>query len=280
MSSTAYSTRTDAHRRILVRGGGDIGSAVAWQLFQRGHQVLISELQRSPHARRGMAFTDALFDGQAVLDGVRAQHVASIPAVQQCWEAARCIPIVTVAESLLTAAIRFDVVIDATMRRDALRADLRATAPCAIGLGPGYVPGVNCHIAIETQWGSAMGSVLHDHGTAARQGGPQPLDGVTRERFVPAATGGTWRTAAVLGQRVRHGDIIGHLGEHAVQAPIAGHLRGLTRDGVEVTAGQRLVEVDPREVPEFIGLGERPQAIARGVIEALQLALPATGPES
>jgi xanthine dehydrogenase accessory factor len=277
MSSNAYSGSSTGRPRILVVGGGDVGSAVAHLLFRRGAHVLIVERQQSPHARRGMAFTDALYDGQATLQGVSARHVEDLPAVQRCWSSAEHIPVVTLSESLLTAAIRFDVVIDATMRRDPVRADLRAMAPCVIGLGPGYVPGRNCHIAIETQWGAALGEVLRDRPAADRAGGPRALDGVTRERFVTAPTAGTWRTQAALGQPVMAGESVGQLGGQSLLAPIAGHLRGLTRDGVQVSAGQRLVEVDPRAEPETTGLGERPVAIAQGVERALQAWLPAAG---
>jgi xanthine dehydrogenase accessory factor len=257
-------------RRVLVIGGGDVGSAVAHQLFLLGMKVLVSEREGSAHSRRGMAFTDALFDGHTVLEGVAAKHVVSPQAVEQCWQESTCIPIVTMEESLLGAAIPFDVMVEATMRREALRRDRRAFAPCVVGLGPGYEPGVNCHVAIETQWGPSMGQVLRDHGTATRSGGPHPLDGVTRERFVIAPQAGIWRTAALLGQQVHSGDVLGHVGEHAMRAPIDGYLRGLTRDGVEVRAGQRVIEVDPRAQPELAGLGERPLAIARGVVAALE----------
>jgi xanthine dehydrogenase accessory factor len=276
MSSNAYSAPTAAIQ-ILIRGGGDVGSAVAHVLFRRGAKVLICELTRSPHARRGMAFTDALFDGSATLEGVVAQWVPDVAAVRDCWREGGRVPLITMAESLLTAAIRFDVVIDATMRRESVRQDLRPMSACTIGLGPGYIPGVNCHIAIETQWGEAMGQVLHDRAAAVRSGGPHPLDGVTHERFVPAHASGVWRTNAVLGQSIRAGELVGQLGDEAVRAPIDGHLRGLTRDGVAVVAGQRLVEVDPRSAPETAGLGERPLAIAAGILSALESRLPLRG---
>jgi xanthine dehydrogenase accessory factor len=266
-----------ARPRILVLGGGDVGSAVAHQLFTHGARVLISERPASPHARRGMAFTDALFDGRAELEGVTARSVDDIKGVQDCWDEAQCIPVAILPESLLTAAIQFDIVIDATMRRESVRSDLRALAPCCIGLGPGYTPGVNCHIAIETQWGATMGEVLRDRASAARAGGPRALDGVTRERFVPAPVAGNWRTSAMLGQPVEAGDIVGHLEDQLVRAPISGHLRGLARDGIAVLAGQRIVEVDPRQSPEIAGLGERPRAIAQGVLEALHPWPPANG---
>lgn len=261
--------RSAASVRALVLGGGDVGSAVAHALFRRHASVLIAERLRSAHARRGMAFTDALFDGHATLDGVAARYLHDLPAVEACWRQRDCVPIVTLAEELLAATYRFDVLIEATMRREPVRADRRGAAGYVIGLGPGYMPGINCHAAIETQWGTSMGEVLHDRPAAPRAGGPRALDGVTRERFVPAAAAGRWRTTAALGQTVQPGDVLGHLEGQPVRAPIAGTLRGLSRDGVEVLAGARLVEVDPRRKPEIRGLGERPLAIARGVLAAL-----------
>jgi xanthine dehydrogenase accessory factor len=256
--------------KVLILGGGDVGSAVAHVLFRRGLQVLICERPRSPHARRGMAFTDALFDGSATLEGVQARCLPDMASVAACWDAAREIPIVVLDETLLTAASRFDVLVDATMRRHREPEDRRAMADCVIGLGPGYAPGQNCHVAIESQWGPGMGQVLRDRAAEPRSGGPYALAGVTRERFAIAPCAGTFRTTAALGQAVHSGEIVGQLGAHAISAPIAGHLRGLSRDGVEVLAGQRLLEVDPRTEPQITGLGERPLAIANGVAAALE----------
>jgi xanthine dehydrogenase accessory factor len=216
-----------------------------------------------------MAFTDALFDGVATLEGVQAQLLTDVAEVTGCWAMARAIPIMTLPESLLAAAIRFDVIVDATMRRNHWPQDVRDRAACFIGLGPGYAPGQNCHVAIETQWGAAMGQVLREGQAAQRSGGPRALAGVTRERFGIAPADGQWRTAVMLGAAVSVGDAIGTLGEYVVRAPINGHLRGLARDGVQVTAGQRLLEVDPRPEPQIFGLGERPRAIAAGVASVL-----------
>jgi xanthine dehydrogenase accessory factor len=254
--------------RVLVLGGGDVGSAVAHRLHEAGWQVLISERSGSAHARRGMAFTDALFDGSAMLAGVEASRQSDIAGILACWAAARSIPIVTLPEGELIAQLRFAVIVEATMRRH-VPPDLRSHAPLAIGLGPGHVPGRNCHIAIETQWGEAMGKVLHGEPAAARSGGPRALDGVTRERFVTAGRTGTWRARTMLGERVAAGAVLGELEGEAIRAPIAGTLRGMARDGVRVQCGHRVIEVDPRALPEVHGLGERPRAIAAGVAQAL-----------
>jgi xanthine dehydrogenase accessory factor len=56
----------------------------------------------------------------------------------------------------------------------------------------------------------------------------------------------------------------------SLRAPIGGVLRGLTRSGVEVVVGTKVIEVDPRCDPAgAFGLGERPRRIAEGVLKAL-----------
>lgn len=258
-------------RTVLVIGGGDVGSAIAHRLFSRGIRVLLSERPSSPHARRGMAFTDALFEGRSTLAGVEARWQPDIASVEECWRQNAAVPLVTMPEHLLTAAIRFDALVEATMRRYQVPPDLRDAAPLVIGLGPGYAPGANCHLAIETQWGPQMGDVLRDRPAAPRSGGPRALDGIARERFAISPCAGTWRTQAQLGMRVIAGEPVGQIAGHSIAAPITGSLRGVARDGVEVLAGQRLVEVDPRDEPQVFGLGERPWAIAEGVVRALDL---------
>lgn len=116
-----------------------------------------------------------------------------------------------------------------------------------------------------------MGQVLQERPAAQRSGGPRALAGIGRERFASAPEAGLWRTNARLGQAVEAGAVVGRLGTHEVIAPIAGQLRGLTHDDVEVRAGARLVEVDPRQPPQIFGLGERPVAVAAGVAIALGL---------
>ncbi len=257
--------------RILVLGCGDIGSAVAHALFGKGARVLVSDRAQPAHARRGMSFIDALFDGEATLEGVVARRARSLQAIRDIWKVDEALPVSSLPETELLTGLGFDVVVDATMRRFPLVPDRRPLAPNVIGLGPGFAPGVNCHVAIETQWGPSMGAVLREHGTAPLAGGPPRLDGVGRERFVMATSAGRWHTAAALGQRVGAGDVVGTVDGSPVRVPRVGTLRGLAHDGVAVAAGDNLIEVDPREPPEVFGLGPRPRAVARGVCEALGL---------
>jgi xanthine dehydrogenase accessory factor len=236
-----------------------------------GARAVLCDLPRSAHARRGMAYTDALFDGAAVLDGVTARRVADVGGILECWNERAVIPLVTMPEQQLLASLPVDVVVEATMRRNRTPVDLRGLAALTLGLGPGFAAGVNCDVAIETQWGARMGAVLRSGETAPLAGGPKALDGITRERFVSAPVNGVWHSTAVIGESVRAAQVLGRLGGEPIRAPIDGFLRGVTHDGVEVRAGQKIIEVDPRDPPQIFGLGERPAAIASGVVAALGL---------
>ncbi|MCI1192269.1 hypothetical protein MOJ79_10485 [Calidifontimicrobium sp. SYSU G02091] len=257
--------------RIVVLGCGDVGSAVAHRLFVLGADVVLADDPRPPHPRRGMAFTDAWFDGTATLEGVSAllaHDTAELAALAQSLDV---LPCTDAPWADVVAAWRPDVLVDARMRKRDVPPDLRAHAPTVVGLGPGFTPGVNCTLAVETAWGEALGDASATAGTSPLAGEPRRFEGLARERFVYAPAAGLWRTAAHIGDRVAAGQPVGDLGSVPVAAPVTGALRGLTRDGVPVRAGQKIVEVDPRAEPDVRGLGLRPAAIARGVARAVGL---------
>ncbi|WP_219910145.1 nitrate reductase associated protein, partial [Variovorax sp. WS11] len=223
------------------------------------------------HPRRGMAFADALFAGTATLEGVVAQRAPNLDTLLSIGAIDELVPVCDAPLGELMQAYPPDVLIDARMRKRSAIEDQRTLAPTVVGLGPGFDTRTNCHIAIETAWGECLGYVVREGRTAALEGEPRPLDGVGRERFVYAPTQGVWHTALQIGSRVTKGPSIGHVEGHQVVAPLDGFLRGLSHDGVAVAKRQKIVEIDPRDVPQVFGQGERPRAIAKGVLKALNL---------
>ncbi len=81
---------------------------------------------------------------------------------------------------------------------------------------------------------------------------------------------GRWNTAIEIGTRVFKDFIVGHLGNEPVRAPFDGILRGIVRDGTEVPAGVKLLEIDPRgRRANWTGTDERGRLIANAVAEAI-----------
>jgi len=258
---------------VLVRGVGDVGSAVAHALFGAGYAVVMHDVAAPLTTRRRMAFADAMYRGRATLAGVNARRADSCADIDALLVAREALAVTHLDLGEVLAHLRPSVLIDARMRKRAAPEDQRPWAALVVGLGPGFVAGGNVHLAVETEWGERLGSVLEHGATAPLRGEPRALAGRGRERFVYAARGGRFTTAAAIGDRVEAGALIGRLDALAVRAPLAGAVRGLVHDGVEVTAGTRLLEIDPRPEPELEGLGRRPRRIAAAVLAALDARL-------
>jgi xanthine dehydrogenase accessory factor len=248
---------------VLVRGSGDVGSAVAHRMFRSGHPVLIHDVPLPAAPRRGMAFTDAVFDGACVLEAVEARRVDDLGALPVALAGHRWVSVTTVDLGSVLAAVRPDVLVDARMRKRAQPETQLGLAPLTIGLGPNFIAGQTTHLAVETIWGDDLGGVLTSGPTKALAGEPRSFAGHARDRFIYAPASGVLKTTASIGG-------------HALSAPLDGILRGLTHDGVPVEAGAKVVEVDPRgELEAVIGLGPRPMRIAEGVSAAIELGAPA-----
>ena len=62
---------------VLIKGGGDIGTAVAVRLHQAGRQVVVAEAPGNPVLRRGVSFGVAIDQGEMVVQGVRSRPAAT-----------------------------------------------------------------------------------------------------------------------------------------------------------------------------------------------------------
>jgi len=102
---------------VLVRGSGDVGSAVAHALLRGGHGVVIHDVELPAAPRRGMAFADAVFDDACTLDGIRARRVDDPATLGQAVAARDEVCVTTAGLGVVLAAVRPDVLVDARMRK-------------------------------------------------------------------------------------------------------------------------------------------------------------------
>jgi xanthine dehydrogenase accessory factor len=257
----------------IVLGCGDVGSAVARGLHGAGCDVVLIDAADPPWPRRGMAYVDAWYVGGAELEGVCACFCASVRSIPFVLERPETIAATTWSWPGVAAALSPSALVDARMAKRGTPATLRDAAPASlltVGVGPGFVAGVHVDLAVESAWGDDLGRVIERGATRALAGGPRPLGGAGRERYVYAPRAGRFGTSRHVGERVDRGDVVATLEGERLLAPLAGVLRGLSARGARIAPGQKVIEVDPRGEPSLcFGVGERPRRIARGVVEAL-----------
>ena len=256
---------------ILVRGSGDIGSAVAHAIFKADYSVLIHDVEQPSATRRRMAFCDAIFDGCATLDGVNAQLFGNTPDIAAHLAGHSLIPISTLNIFSILEALQPEVLVDARMRKHYQPEIQIALAPFTVGLGPNFIAGHTVHAAVETGWNERLGQVVWQGSTRPLEGEPQTIAGHARDRYVYAPAAGIFHTRLQLGQMVSAGQEVARIDEMPLTAPIDGMLRGLTHDGVPVAQKTKIIEVDPRgRQAQISGIPERPKRIAAGVLSAIK----------
>ena len=256
--------------RVLVRGIGDVGSAVAYAAYRAGCDVVMLDAPSPVHSRRGMAFTDALFEGRSMLDGVLCKRSRPGSHARAMLDCAKAIPALDYSLAEVLQLGGFDVLVDARMRKRTTPERQIGLAPMTIGLGPNFCAGEGVDLAIETQWGDDLGAVIARGATAPLAGEPNSIEGHGRDRYVYAPQSGLFLTDRRIGDAVCAGEIVAWIGTTRLLAPLAGCVRGLTHHGAFVNVRTKVIEIDPRGRPERVfGIGERPKRIAQGVLRCL-----------
>lgn len=254
--------------RVLVRGGGDLASGVALRLFRTGFQVLITELPRPLVVRRLVSFAEAIYQGEISIEGVRACQATDIDAAFEIISEGK-IPVLIDPEARAREVFHPEVVVDArlTKRPPDLGMEI---APLVIGLGPGFIAGVNCHAAIETNRGHFLGRVIWEGAPEADTGKPDTVAGYGEDRVLRAPAAGIFHPRSAIGDSVDRGAVIAEVDGHEIRAPFKGVLRGLLHSGLSVHAGMKVGDLDPRDDPRYCTLvSDKSLAVGGGVLEAV-----------
>ena len=272
---------------ILLRGGGDLATGVAYRLHKAGFPIVVLELADPLVVRRRVALATAVREGHITVEDLRAVRVDSLDEALQL-AATGTIPILVAPDlpaallnpppatrhspllnsSLVTRHSSLTL-IDARMAKRNLGTTIDQ-APLVIALGPGYTAGVDCHAVIETNRGHRLGRVIWHGAAEANTGTPGIVAGKGAERVLRAPAAGVVQWRKEIGDRVRQGEVLGEVAGQAVVAPFDGVARGLIAPGTHVPAGLKIGDVDPRgDVATCFTISEKALAIGGGVVEAV-----------
>ncbi len=259
--------------RVAIRGGGDLASGAAYRLARCGFPVLIAELARPLLLRRAVSFGSAVVESTITVEGITASRAATLEAALAAQSRGQ-IPVVIDPAAHIVAAYQPTVLVDARMlKRPA--GPRSGVALVEIGLGPGFTAPDNCDAVIETNRGHRMGRVITKGAAEADTGTPEGVMGHRSDRVLRAPAHGHIAGIAAIGTRLEEGDPIASVGEQYLVAPFNGVLRGLIHDGIEVNAGDKVGDLDPRGDPQAcFTLSDKALAVGGGVLEAI-LAHPA-----
>jgi xanthine dehydrogenase accessory factor len=254
--------------RILIRGGGDLATGVAFRLHQTGFAVAVTETERPLAVRRLVALAEAMYSGKVTIESLRGVRVSDLAGIRSALRDG-AVPVIADPEASLLSSWDWAAMVDGRMRKRPPEIGLSA-APMVIGLGPGFTAGKDCHAVVETNRGHHMGRVYWEGTAQADTGIPETVKGYDVDRVLRAPADGALTALVGLGQVVQNGDTIAMVDGHHVNAPFDGALRGLIHDDLPVHKGMKIGDVDPRGEPSFcFQISDKSLAVGGGVLEAL-----------
>lgn len=253
---------------ILIRGGGDLGSGVAFRLHRAGWNVVITEIDKPLVLRRTVSFANAIYERESIVEGIIARYVIDSKEIPELINKHE-IPVLISPERYSFPEYMPDVIVDARLLKKFVIYQLH-TKPMVIGLGPGFKVGRNCHVVIETNRGHYLGRTLWDGEAISDTGIPGTISQKSNERVLRAPASGYIQSNATLGTFVKKDDLIASIDNKPLLAPFDGCLRGLMHDGIYVEEGIKIGDLDPRLDENLIHfISEKSLAIAGGVLEAI-----------
>lgn len=253
---------------VAVKGGGDLGTGVAWRLHRCGFRVMVIEIPRPTVIRRAVAFASAVFEGVITVEDVLARLVQDNAGVRKCWSAGE-VPVFVEPDEAALQRLSFDNVVDAVMAKKNTGTCL-GDAPVVVALGPGFSPGVDCHAVVETNRGHNLGRVLLAGTAEPDTGVPGTVGQESKRRVLRAPAQGIIRAMVTIGDRVQTGDTVALVDGEPVRSHLDGVVRGLLHDGLCVSAGMKVGDIDPRGVVSHcFTISDKALAVGGGVLEAI-----------
>jgi len=253
---------------VVIRGGGDLATGAAARLHRAGFAVILTELLRPLVLRRTVALAEAVFSGETQVEDLLGRRAGS-PAMARDLALQGVLPVLIDPECDCLSELRPAALVDGRMRK--LPNELgQDAAPLVVGLGPGFVAGADCHAVVETRRGHRLGRVLWQGSAEADTRVPEAVGGQAARRVLRAPVDGFVEGLVEIGDPVREGQVVIRMAGAEVRAPFDGVLRGLVHPGVEVPAGTKIGDVDPRGVPAYCWeISDKALAVGGGVLEAL-----------
>lgn len=253
---------------ILIKGAGDLATGVGLRLRLCGFDVVMTETTQPTTVRCTVAFSRAIYETTAEVEGVTARLCSGAAAITAALAAGE-VAVVVDPGALAAHTLCPDAVVDAIIAKENIGTRI-TDAPIVVALGPGFTAGEDCHAVVETKRGHNLGRVFYSGCAAANTGVPGNIAGYTTERILRAGCSGVFVPESKIGDMVQAGQQVAIVGGVPVLAGIGGVVRGLLPAGTPVTAGMKSGDVDPRGITEYCWtVSDKARAIAGGVLEAV-----------
>ena len=256
---------------VIIRGGGDIATGIAYRLFKSGFKIVITDIEKPTAIRRKVSFCEAIYKDEVEVEGVKAIYCRDkndIETIKQVIIDGN-IPVLVDEDCSIAYKLKPLAVVDSILAKTNLGTKMDM-AEITIGVGPGFYAGRDVDLVVETNRGHNLARVIEEGEAAKNTGIPGNIIGFTSERIIRAGDKGIIKNYYKIGDMVKKDDIICTTGEVDVRANIDGVIRGLLKEGLNVKKGMKIGDIDPRGILEYTyTISDKARAVGGGVLEAI-----------
>ncbi len=253
---------------VVIRGAGDLATGIALRLWRAHVQVVMTEVEQPTAIRRTVCFSQAVVHGETAVEGVCARRAEGSAQALELLESG-IIPVLADPEAACVSVLKPDAVVDAILAKKNLGTHI-TDAPVVIGVGPGFMAGVDCHAVVETMRGHYLGRVMYTGSAQPNTGIPGLIGGFAGERVLRAPADGVFHQLLDIGAQVKMGDVAATVNGEPMVCTLDGVLRGILADGTPVFKGMKSGDIDPRcKIEHCYCASDKALAVGGGVLEAV-----------
>ncbi len=253
---------------VVIRGAGDIATGIALRLYNTGFSIIMTEIARPTMIRCSVSLGQCVYQDAHQVEGISARKAQDLNHALALLEQGH-IPVLKDENLQQVARLQPRYVIDAILAKRNLNFH-RDLAPITIALGPGFSAGIECDAVIETNRGHHLGRIIYQGSTQDNTGVPGNIAGFSHQRVIRAPCAGMMHSQSHIGDLVEQGQVIAHIGNTPVVAPLSGMVRGLLNNDIEVSKDFKIGDIDPRgDDADFTTVSDKARAIAGSVLEAM-----------
>ena len=228
---------------VLVRGAGDLATAVIVRLKKAGYSVIATEIKHPTVIRRTVSLAEAMYEEKATVEGVTAVHTDDVSEVLNLIDEG-FVPILNDPDLTILSSITPKVLVDATIAKR--------------------------NLGTRRDMADLVIAIIRDGKAIENTGIPGLIGGYSSERVIRSPASGIFKGQRKIGDIVGKGDVIATVNGKNVLATIDGKLRGLLHDDLPVPEGFKIADIDPRgEDADHLSISDKARCISGSVLEVI-----------
>ena len=262
---------------VVVRGGGELASGTIHALYRAGFRVLVLEKKEPSATRRRVAFSEAMYRGQAKVERITCYKAKNLIEAKDRLKKGELVMLEDpTARSV--KELKPQVLVDAILSHGT-NGTTKDMAEHTIALGPGFCAGRDVDVVVETMRGHNLGRLIYE-GFSARSQDIQSStvgESANMEHLIFAPEAGTVDVLSTISLMVKKGEPLAVLHTEdgrdiEIKATIDGVLRGALHRGSKVKKEQKIADIHPTMgQEECFTISDKARCVAGSVLEAVMV---------